>query len=103
MIYGMKGRNCKYVSQHKAVFHHHYRSRLNPTTLERLRKRRTDDNEGHDEKSSESKTHRLTRAASGSKSNDFTSLCFFLVSHINCFCVTRKEDHTNEQDAMDCR
>ena len=50
---------------------------MHPTTLERLRKRRIDDNEGHDEESSGAKTQRITRAASGSKSTDFTSLCFF--------------------------
>jgi len=64
------------LSQRKAVFHHHCRSLLHPTTLERLRKRRVDENEGHDEESSGAKTQLITRAASGSKSTDFTSLFF---------------------------
>jgi len=41
-----------------------------------LRKRRVDDDEGHDEESSGAKTQRLMCAASGSKSTDFTSLIF---------------------------
>lgn len=67
------------LSQRRAVFHRHCKSLLHPTTVDRLRKRRVVDagNEGCADESPASKTQRLTRAASGSKSTDFTSLCFF--------------------------
>jgi len=44
------------LSQRKAVFHQNCRCLLHPTTLERLRKCRVDNNKGHDEENSGAKT-----------------------------------------------
>ena len=67
--------------QHIAIWHLKCQSVLHVTALDRLRKRPADDDQGQsseNDESIETKTLRLTRAASGSKSTDFTSLCFFV-------------------------